>query len=562
MSDQITRSRNEQLKIQELVTLVREGRIRVPEFQRSFRWSADDVLALFDSILRGYPFGSLLLWRRPALAGRLMVGAISVNAPNVSDALWVVDGQQRITSLVNAVDPVAGVEDERFRIAYALNERKFVFPKDLKGGLGIPLSDLFDLSRAFAWLQQNPDAAEHAAEIQRITGLLRDVEVSASVIEQADQTVLRVVFDRINSAGKRLRGSEIFDAIHGSTELSGGQSLTAGAIADRLDQATDFGRLDEQIVYQAILVRRHPDVTRDAHLEFSAERSSSIPFGPESKSDAYERTEAALERVIRFLQDRAGIPHFTFVPFRFHLLVLTRFFGLFENPTARNLELLSRWFWRSTAAASRLGYTGSTGDIRTLAGLVEAGDESGSVQRLLAATNPSEPVPTPSLHKFRTNHSSGKVVLAALWAKGPINPVTGEPLNISELAPYLAGESSPAAVALEVFPRRPLGAEASSAANRMIAILDRDVFLETLDTPQKLESLLLDEQMLDAINRSDHESFIRLRAQCLEQYLRAFLDDRTGEGFEITPPLSEFDFDDDPADELIDQAVVINGDSG
>lgn len=452
MSDQTTRSRNDQLKIQELVQLVGEGRIRVPEFQRSFRWAADDVLALFDSILRGYPFGSLLLWKRPAPAAHLKVGALAIDAPAVADALWVVDGQQRITSLVNAVDPVAGDQDERFRIAYSLNERKFVSPRDLKGSLGIPLADLFDLSRAFAWLQKNPDAAEYAAEIQRVTGLLRDVEVSASVIQQADESVLRVVFDRINSAGKRLRGSEIFDAIHGSTESADGQPLTVGAIADRLDQATDFGRLDEQIVYQAILVRRHPDVTRDAHMEFSAERAAVSPFGHESKSDAYERTEAALERVIRFLQDRAGIPHFTFVPFRFHLLVLTRFFGLFESPTARNLELLSRWFWRSTAAAPRLGYTGSTGDIRTLAGLVAAGDESGSVQRLLAATNPSEPVPTPALNKFRTNHSSGKVILAALWARGPIDPATGETLTIGDLAPYLSGESSPSAVALEIFP--------------------------------------------------------------------------------------------------------------
>jgi hypothetical protein len=562
VSDQTTRSRNDQLKIQELVQLVGEGRIRVPEFQRSFRWAADDVLALFDSILRGYPFGSLLLWKRPAPAAHLKVGALAIDAPEVADALWVVDGQQRITSLVNAVDPVAGDQDERFRIAYSLNERKFVSPKDLKGALGIPLADLFDLSRAFAWLQKNPDAAEYAAEIQRVTGLLRDVEVSASVIEQADESVLRVVFDRINSAGKRLRGSEIFDAIHGSTESEDGRPLTVGAIADRLDQATDFGRLDEQIVYQAILVRRHPDVTRDAHMEFSAERAALSPFGPELKSDAYERTEAALERVIRFLQDRAGIPHFTFVPFRFHLLVLTRFFGLFESPTARNLELLSRWFWRSTAAASRLGYTGSTGDIRTLAGLVAAGDESGSVQRLLAATNPSEPVPTPALNKFRTNHSSGKVILAALWARGPIDPATGKTLTIGDLAPYLSGESSPSAVALEVFPRRTLNSEASSAANRVIATVDRDVFVESLDTSQKLESLLLDDQMLDAINNGDHVSFISRRTEILAQYLRSFLDDRTGAGFEITPPLSEFDFDDDVSDGLIDDVVMVDGDFG
>lgn len=548
MPEQTTKSRNQQLKIQELVTLVREGRMRVPQFQRSFRWNGDDVLALFDSILRGYPFGSLLLWKRPAIQAQLQVGAIKVDAPEVTDALWVVDGQQRITSLVNAVDPQASAEDERFRVIYSLGAHRFVSSRELKASLGIPLPDLFDLSRAFAWLQQNPDAAQHAAEIQAVTGMLRDVEVPASVIEQADERVLREVFDRINSAGKRLRGSEIFDAIHGATGSEAGQDLSIGAIADRLDQATDFGRLDEQIVYQAILVRRHPDVTRDAHTEFSPDRSAVSTFGAESKADAYERTEAALERVIRFLQDRAGIPHYTFVPFRFHLLVLTRFFALYSDPTPRNLELLGRWFWRSTAAASVLGYTGSTGNIRALAALVEASDESGSVQRLLSATNPSDTVPSPRLDPFRTNHSSGKVILAALWARGPVNPASGDSLSHSDLATYLAGESSPAAVALEIFPRRLLGSHASSAANRAIAVVDRDAFVVGLCENEALDSLLLDDEMLTMLNTGDHEEFLRRRAEHLEEYLRAFLDDRTGAGFEITPPLSDFNFDDEPGD--------------
>ncbi len=543
MSEQPTTSRNESYKIQDLTVLVKSGKIRVPEFQRSFRWAASDVLALFDSILRGYPFGSLLLWRRTAPGARLQIGAIKVKAPIVHDALWVVDGQQRITSLVNAVDPDASASDERFRIYYSLEQQCFISPRDLKNLLAIPLPDLFDLSRAFAWLQKNPDAADYATEIQRVTGLLRDVEISSSVIAQADEHVLREVFDRINSAGKRLRGSEIFDAIHSAAGESG-QLVSISAIADRLDQATDFGRLDEEIVYQAILVRRHPDITRDAHNEFSAERLNTVPFAAETQADAYEQTEIALEKVIRFLQRQAGIPHITFVSFRFHILVLTRFFALFQDPAPRNLELLSRWFWRSTAAASVLGYTGSTENIRTLATLVAPKSESGSVRSLLAATDPSQPVPVPQLDSFRTNRSSGKVVLAALWAKGPINPLTGVTLGHSDLASYLVGETSPAAVALELFPRRPLKERASSAANRVIAVVDRDSFTGPLPKNFNLESLLLNKELLAILRNGDHNRFLTRRTELLERYLREFLDDRTGAGFEITPPLAELDFDD------------------
>lgn len=45
----------------DMVDLVAEawrGRVRVPHFQRDFRWGRKDVIRLFDSIVRGFPIGS------------------------------------------------------------------------------------------------------------------------------------------------------------------------------------------------------------------------------------------------------------------------------------------------------------------------------------------------------------------------------------------------------------------------------------------------------------------------------------------------------------------------
>ena len=55
-------------RLSALVRNVLDGAVRVPHFQRSFRWDARDVGLLFDSILRGYPVGSVLLWERAAPA--------------------------------------------------------------------------------------------------------------------------------------------------------------------------------------------------------------------------------------------------------------------------------------------------------------------------------------------------------------------------------------------------------------------------------------------------------------------------------------------------------------
>ena len=118
-------STSQSYSIAGLRALVKAGQLRVPQFQRSFRWERRDVLNLVDSVLRGYPIGSLLLWKREAGAARLRIGTLDIEAGQMPDALWVVDGQQRITSLVNVVDP-EGVRDPRFALGYSLREQKVV----------------------------------------------------------------------------------------------------------------------------------------------------------------------------------------------------------------------------------------------------------------------------------------------------------------------------------------------------------------------------------------------------------------------------------------------------
>ncbi|MGQ0778448.1 MAG: DUF262 domain-containing protein [Pseudonocardiales bacterium] len=87
------------IDLEDLVELAWSGRIRVPHFQRDFRWTRTDVIRLFDSIVKRYPVGSLLLWQRPAPAQRVPLGALSIDAPALDQAHWVVDGQQRIVSV-------------------------------------------------------------------------------------------------------------------------------------------------------------------------------------------------------------------------------------------------------------------------------------------------------------------------------------------------------------------------------------------------------------------------------------------------------------------------------
>src|ERR1043165_2204486 len=48
--------------LEDLFKDIAAGKLRIPKFQRPFVWKPDDMLSLFDSIRRGYPIGTLLLW--------------------------------------------------------------------------------------------------------------------------------------------------------------------------------------------------------------------------------------------------------------------------------------------------------------------------------------------------------------------------------------------------------------------------------------------------------------------------------------------------------------------
>ena len=50
-------------RLSRLVERVNAGEIKIPKFQRGFVWQRPAVIALLESILQGYPIGSLLFWR-------------------------------------------------------------------------------------------------------------------------------------------------------------------------------------------------------------------------------------------------------------------------------------------------------------------------------------------------------------------------------------------------------------------------------------------------------------------------------------------------------------------
>lgn len=547
MAEAPATSRIQPFTIEQLVRYAEAGQLRVPEFQRSFRWNSRDVVELFDSIRRGYPVGNALLWKRAAGRARVRLGDLSIDAPESQEALWVVDGQQRITSLVNAVH--AGVEPtSTFAVCYLPAQDRFMRAKEVRGEIAIPVPDLFSIPRLLQWLQANPEAVEYAEILQSVTTILRDFSLPTSVVEGADETELRRIFDRINNAGKRLTAAEVFDAIN-RTPDGKGTSGSVGTISESLAATTSFGVLPRSLVYQALLVRRHPDISRSPHAEFESDRRASSDFPQENQSESFAGTESALRTTLQFLQQDVGVPHFTFLPQQFLLLTLTRFFAFFPEPMARTKHLLARWFWRAASRAPRLGFSGASSTVRSLAGLIRLEDEYGSVRRLLDSTKIEDASLSIDFGAFRTNQAASKIVLCTIWAHGPRSLRTGEVLTEDDLGVALGAADTPADVVAEVVRRRDLSdAVRLSAGNRMILGPDDLTFREWIEgggdsgRDNVLESHLIQRELL-LVDPFDADALVRSRQMTIAKAVETFIRLRTGEGMDDTPPLEMLDLD-------------------
>lgn len=542
--------------VADLVASARAGKIRIPQFQRPLRWKWDDVRRLFDSISKGYPIGSVLLWRRPAPKGQVKLGPISMEASDYPDAFWVVDGQQRITSLSSALS-TEGLASDDFAVAYDLDERLFVRPPKTESPTVIPLPVLFDLQKLIQWGQDHPEMAKRMTEASAVTTAIRQFSIPAYIVEQQDEGVLRDIFDRMNNYGRRLSRAEVFGALHPGEQGDAPGQGWFERIIDEIESEFSFGRCDDDTVLKAILARRGPDVTREIREEFGEARKNR-DFSAETKDEAYRLGGEALKRAVQFLQS-IGVPHLAFLPYRYQLIVLTRFFSHFLDPDERNRALLRRWFWRTSLVGPNV-YSGSWNQaLRSLSACVIAEEETQSVQRLLSAIDTHKgAVRLPDLKAFRPNHARSRVALCALWDLQPISFSSLEPYTRSDLADVIGEKNSPLAALQRLVPSPPPDAR-QWLANLMFNLEGekfRGVGAEATKSDASLSSLIqshaLNDELLGRLTEalstkepSDSRRFLEVRHLVLAQIVDAFIQGATQWDFEDTPPLDSFDLDDD-----------------
>ena len=121
--------------------------MRIPRFQREYVWERSKIVKLLNSIIHSYPIGSFSLWETDTSMEALVRNIPELNLPTQAQSnrfVFILDGQQRITSLYVAMKgkKLNGVDYSS--ICYNLEKKVFVIPRLKSEQHNIPVWKIWD----------------------------------------------------------------------------------------------------------------------------------------------------------------------------------------------------------------------------------------------------------------------------------------------------------------------------------------------------------------------------------------------------------------------------------
>jgi Protein of unknown function DUF262 len=237
---------SEPLNIRKIMEELLSGRLRVPNFQRGFVWDPERVAYLMDSIYKGYPFGSILLWRtKQTLTHERDLGPFKLpqNDPSYPTD-YILDGQQRITSIFGVFQTDIAVTSQPLwaKIYYDLEanenaqESSFMALDDSQviKDRHFPIGCLFD---PVFYRKESTGYDDALIErIDKIQARFKEALIPVQTITTEDKTAVAIVFERVNQRGVELDTVQLLSAWTWSSDFDLNQKFE-----DLAAELTPFG---------------------------------------------------------------------------------------------------------------------------------------------------------------------------------------------------------------------------------------------------------------------------------------------------------------------------------
>jgi hypothetical protein len=322
---------------------IESGTIKIPQFQRDFVWNKGRSAKLLDSIVKGYPIGTFILWKtKEQLRTVRDIGDARLPpTPEGDYCKLVLDGQQRLTSLFASINGL-GVEREGRRDDYSeiyvdleAPDDRDVVTTDVAGKPEKTYVRLVDLvGGGIGFFNTFPE--RYHEKLDRYRERLTSYQFSVILVKDAPIDVATEIFTRINTGGQKLSVFEIMVArtFDGKREFDLAERCRA--LLSRLSEI-DYGTIPDQVVLQAVAAALVKGVAGKEILRL--DKAKFI--------DAWDKVADAIERAAEYLRNAFRIPVSRLLPYQSLIVPFSYFFFSHPNrPSGELKDYLQDFFWR------------------------------------------------------------------------------------------------------------------------------------------------------------------------------------------------------------------------
>lgn len=386
--------------LHQIVAEVLRGEILIPRFQRpGTEWDSTQRGDLLDSLYRGFPIGTILLWSTTSPIGtKDVVGGFKIGraSPREGQRL-LLDGHQRLSTLVQILGPglvqdrpLADMESVSDDTDTVTRKEVWVFDLDppkndkqpksrdrfvlLKPGQDqtptqLPLDLALNRTELNRWVRARGEGLTDAqvAEVDGLRDRLREYNIPVAVLAVDSLEDATESFKRINSSGTAMTAFNMVAALSYRDGFDP-QELFERNRAELLEPIgwQDLPDMDVLRVCAA-LAEQHP---AKMEIDNLAQRLT--------KQDALiSRAFQAVADAGRLAGDLCGMTGPEVLPYSWQLITLAIWLGSHreDQPDAKNRDAIRRWLWLTTYGEAFAGVNSAIYDrsLKALGDMIQGG---------------------------------------------------------------------------------------------------------------------------------------------------------------------------------------------
>lgn len=339
-----------------LIGDIERGNIKIPRFQRDFVWTKEKSAQLIDSILKGYPIGTFIIWKtKESLRAVRNLGKVELPETPPGDFVhYVLDGQQRLTSLYASIKGLEIEREERkddfsrMYVDLAAEEDQQIVTTDVSSKDPAAVLKVVDLLESKgSILRQYPEDFQDIIDEYR--DRLKTYTFSVVSVNEAPIDVATEIFTRINVTGKPLSTFEIMVAKTFEPNWADPESGELGF---------DLGQKYEEIIDDLIEVKYEtvPAIVIlqavSAILTKECAKKDILKLDKQEFIDVWPDAVEAIYSAVDYFRNSYGIPVSKLLPYNALLVPFSYFFYYHpDRPTGEKQKYLQDFFWRSSLGA-------------------------------------------------------------------------------------------------------------------------------------------------------------------------------------------------------------------